>query len=244
MHSCRLPLVLTYLITYLFTYLFTYLLIYLLTYLLTPHSTFLLEKLTDSQLVNKFPAFYGTRKFITAFTSSRHLSLSWASSIQSIPPKSHYLKFHLNIILPSTPGFPKWSFSLIFPHQNLLYASPLPHTSFGNFPKSGQIIGNRTTELSTATCTVCNRKLRSKFIGRESPFPGINVAECCLAHNPSTKSRNKFTVLLCVHTFTSVSLDQPAGLQIRGLTLQNQRPKPRSTLVLNKQNNPSPICCV
>ena len=41
----------------------------LLTYLLIPWSTALLEKLTVSQLVKKFPAFYGaTRSFITAFT--------------------------------------------------------------------------------------------------------------------------------------------------------------------------------
>jgi hypothetical protein len=36
----------------------------------------LLEKLIVSQPVNKFPAFYGTRRFITAFTRARHLSLS------------------------------------------------------------------------------------------------------------------------------------------------------------------------
>jgi hypothetical protein len=42
---------------------------YLLTYLL--HGAFLHEK-----LVKKFPSFYGTRKFITLFTSARHLSLS------------------------------------------------------------------------------------------------------------------------------------------------------------------------
>jgi len=46
-----------------------------LTYLLH-WSRFLLEKLTDLQLVKKFAAFYGTRRFITAFTSTRHLSLS------------------------------------------------------------------------------------------------------------------------------------------------------------------------
>jgi len=46
------------------------------TYLLTPWSRVLLEKLTGSQLVKKFPTFYGTRRFITAFTSARHLSLS------------------------------------------------------------------------------------------------------------------------------------------------------------------------
>ena len=49
---------------------------YLLTYLLTPCSTVLLEKLTVFQLVKKFPALYGTRRFITAVTSVHHLSIS------------------------------------------------------------------------------------------------------------------------------------------------------------------------
>jgi len=38
-------------------------------YLLIPWSRVLLEKLTGSQLVKKFPALFGTRKFITALTS-------------------------------------------------------------------------------------------------------------------------------------------------------------------------------
>ena len=45
------------------------------TYLFTPWNRVLLEKLTGLQLVKKFPAFYGTRMFITALTSARHLSL-------------------------------------------------------------------------------------------------------------------------------------------------------------------------
>ena len=48
----------------------------LLTYLLTPRSRVLLEKPTGSQLVKKFSTFYGTRRFITAFTSARHLPVS------------------------------------------------------------------------------------------------------------------------------------------------------------------------
>jgi len=56
-----------------------------LTHSLTPWSRVLLEKLTGSQLVKKFPAFYGTRRIIIAFTSARHLSLSSARSIQSMP---------------------------------------------------------------------------------------------------------------------------------------------------------------
>jgi hypothetical protein len=62
-------------LTCLLACLLTYLLAYLLTHSLTPHSTDLLEKLTGLQPVKKFPAFYGTRRFITAFTSARHLSL-------------------------------------------------------------------------------------------------------------------------------------------------------------------------
>jgi hypothetical protein len=40
------------------------------TYLLTPWSRLILEKLTGSQLLKKFPTFYGTRRFITAFTNA------------------------------------------------------------------------------------------------------------------------------------------------------------------------------
>ena len=59
---------------------------FLVTYLLTPWCRVLLEKLTGLQLVKKFPAFHRTRRFITALTSIRHLSLSWGSPIQSIYP--------------------------------------------------------------------------------------------------------------------------------------------------------------
>jgi hypothetical protein len=49
--------------------------------LLTSWSRVLLEKVTGSQLVKKYPTLYGTRRFITAFTSAHHLSLSWVLNI-------------------------------------------------------------------------------------------------------------------------------------------------------------------
>ena len=85
------------------------------TYLLTPWCRVLLEKLTGLQLVNKFPAFHGTRRFITVLTSVHHLSLSWANPIQSTYPHPTswrsilILSTHLSLGLPSglfPSGFP------------------------------------------------------------------------------------------------------------------------------------------
>jgi hypothetical protein len=42
----------------------------------------LLEKLTSSHLTKEFRAFYGTRKFITIFTSALHLALSSTRAVQ------------------------------------------------------------------------------------------------------------------------------------------------------------------
>jgi len=53
-------------------------------YLLTAWCRVLLEKLTSSQLVKKFPTFYATKRFIVMFTRACHLPLFWARSIQSI----------------------------------------------------------------------------------------------------------------------------------------------------------------
>ena len=109
------------------------LLTYSLTYLLTSCRG-LHEKLIGSQLVKKFPTFYGIRSFITAFTSACHLSLN----LRKIDPvhalTSHFLKIHLNIILTSMPGSSNWSLSLRFPHQNPVYTSALPHTCYMSRP--------------------------------------------------------------------------------------------------------------
>jgi len=89
-----------------------------LTYLLTP--------LTVLQLVKKFPAFQGNRRFITALTSVRHLSLSWASPIQSLYP--HPTSWRSTLILSThlRLGLSHWSLSLRFPQQDPIHP-PLPH---------------------------------------------------------------------------------------------------------------------
>ena len=88
-------------------------------YLLTPWSVVLFEKLTGFHLVKKFPLFYETRRFSTAFTSALHPSLSWASMIQSIP--SHPTSWRAILILPShlRLGIPSGLFPSVSPTKTL-----------------------------------------------------------------------------------------------------------------------------
>jgi hypothetical protein len=94
--------------------------------LLTPCSRVHLEKLTSFQPVKKFLAFYGTQRFITAFTSARHLSPSWASSIQSIP--SHPISWRPFLILSShlCLGLPISLFHSGFPTKSCIGLSSNP----------------------------------------------------------------------------------------------------------------------
>ena len=73
----------------------------LLSYLLTPWSRVLPEKLKRPNLLNKFPAFYGTQRFITVLTRARHLSLSRARLIQSMPTPPHPTSRRSILILSS-----------------------------------------------------------------------------------------------------------------------------------------------
>ena len=110
------------------SYVSIYTFIYLLTYSLTPWCRVLLEKLTGLQLVKKFPAFHGTRRFITALTSVCHLSLSWASPIQSIYP--HPTSWRPILILSThlRRGLPSGLFPYGFLTKTLYAPSLLTHT--------------------------------------------------------------------------------------------------------------------
>ena len=104
-----------------------YLLTYLLIYLLTPWCRVFLEQLTGLQLVKKFPAFHGTRRFITALTSVRHLSLSWASPIQSTYPHPTSWRYILILSTHLRLGLPSSLFPYGFPIKTLYTPSPHPY---------------------------------------------------------------------------------------------------------------------
>ena len=130
---------------------------FLLTYLLTPWCRVLLEKLTGLQLITKFPAFHGTRRFITALTSVRHLSLSWANPIQSIYPHptswrsiiilTTHLRLGLSGLLPS--GFP--SRTLYTPLSSPICATCPAHLILLNFI-TRTILGEEYKSFSSLLC--------------------------------------------------------------------------------------------
>ena len=100
--------------------------VFFMSYLLTPWCR-VLEQLTGLQLVKKFPAFHGTPRFITALTSVCHLSLSWASPIQSIYP--HPTSW-ISILILSTHlclGLPSGLLPSSFPTKTLYTPSPHPY---------------------------------------------------------------------------------------------------------------------
>jgi hypothetical protein len=111
---------------------FSYLRTYLLNYLLTPRNRVLLEKLTDLQPVKNFPAFYGTRRFITAFTSARHQCLSGASSIQSMLP--HPILCYKGTCSVPVPNIPSTKPHVPFPlHSSPQSISSVPRLLFEHF---------------------------------------------------------------------------------------------------------------
>ena len=139
--------------------------------ILTPWCRVLFEKLTGLQLVKKFPAFHGTRRFITAPTSVRHLSLSWASPIQSIYP---YPISWRSILILSTHlrlGLPSGLFTFRFPHQVSIHSLSSPiratcpaHLILLDFI-TRTILGDDYKSFSFSSCSLLHSPVTSSLLG-------------------------------------------------------------------------------
>ena len=143
---------------------------YLLPYLLTPWCRVLLEKLTGLQLVKKFPAYFGTRRFITAFTSFRHPSLSWASPIQSTYPQPTSWRSILILSIHLRLGLPSGLFPSGFPTRTL-YAplSPIRATCPSHLILldfiTRTILGEEYRPFSSSLCSLLHSPVTSSLLG-------------------------------------------------------------------------------
>ena len=139
--------------------------------LLTPWRRVLLEKLTGLQLVKKFPAFHGTRRFITALTSVCHLSLSWASPIQSV--YAHPTSWRSILILSPhlRLGFPSSLFPSGFPTKTLY--TPLSSPIRAMCPAylilldfiTHTILGEEYRSFGSLLCSVLDFPVTSSLLG-------------------------------------------------------------------------------
>ena len=140
-------------------------------HLLTPWCRVLLEKLTGLQLVKKFPALHGTRRFINALTSVRHLSLSWASPIQSIYPHPTSRRSILILFTHLRLGLPSGLFPSGFPTKTLYTALSSPirttcpaHLILLDFI-TRTILGEEHKSFSSSLCNLLYSPVTSSLLG-------------------------------------------------------------------------------
>jgi len=107
--------------------------------------------------------------------NARHLSLSWARSVQSMPlhPPSWrsilILSYHLRLGLPSV--FPSG-----FSTKNPVYTSPLPHTCYMPRPSHSSRFDhpNNIYKLSpTLALIICILQVRRSDLVQNNGFPGM-----------------------------------------------------------------------
>ena len=119
----------------------------------------------------EIPPICGSRSFITAFTSARHLSLSWASSIQFIPTHSTswrsilILSSHLRLGLPRglfPSGFP--SKTLYAPHLFPISATCPAHLILFDLI-TRTILGEEYSSLSSSLCSFLYSPVTSSLLG-------------------------------------------------------------------------------
>ena len=164
-------------------------------YLLTPRSRVLLGKLTGSQLVKNSPHVWDPKVHYRIHKCPPPaLILSQLDPAHT--PTFHFLKIHINIILPSTSGSSQWSLSLRIPHQNPVHPSPLPHTRHMPRPSillvftTRTIFGKKYTSLSSSLCNFVYSPVTSSLLG---PNTLLNThSQTPSAYVPPSISATKF----------------------------------------------------
>ena len=116
--------VLIYLLTYLFTY--------LLTYSIMEHSpSWEANRFSASQ---EIPRILWKPKFCHPIHKYQPPVPILSQLYPVHTPTSYFLNIHLNIILPSKPGSPKWSLFLRFPTSKPCIRLSSPHTCYMSRP--------------------------------------------------------------------------------------------------------------
>jgi hypothetical protein len=124
---------------------------------------------------------------------------------------SYLLKIRFNIIFPSTPGSPKRSLSLRFPHQNPVHTSSLPHTCYilahlillDFIIRTVLVEQYRSLSLILPTWRIWRASNASKWqMGFNSAFKGLSSSLCRFL----TSTLPSPSILLNTHFSDTLSL--------------------------------------
>ena len=131
--------------------------------------------MTVTPFVKKLPAFYGNRRLFTTLATARHLSLSWARSINSRPTSYSWRSIliilaHLCLDLPGGP------FPSAFPTKtlNATLLSPLCSTCHYSLVLLDVITGICGSEYRSCKSSLCHF-LNFHFFIFYSPFLFVRV---------------------------------------------------------------------
>ena len=193
-------------------YVFMYVCVYMYAYLLTPWCRVLLEKLTGLQLVKKFPAFHGTRRFITALTSPRHLSLSWASPFQSIYPHPTSWRSILILSIHLRQGLPIGLLPSDFPTNTLTtsFSSPIRSTCPAHLILldfiTRTMLGEEYKSFSSSLCNLLHSPVTSSLLGPNILFnPMFSYTLSLLSsHNVSDQVYMCVNVCVCIYIYICI----------------------------------------
>ena len=138
--------------------------VHTVTYLLTPWGRVFLEKLTGFTASQEIPRILCNSK-VHYRVQKCPPPVPILSQLDPVHTRTfHFQTIHLNIILPSTPGSPKWSFSFRFPHQKPVYATPPTQSRYIPRPFHSSRFYHPNKSLSSSLCSFLHYAVSSSLL--------------------------------------------------------------------------------